>query len=190
MTIECDIVTNDNFHLVKKTRYVCEETNHMFIRVDSNDEIKKINKISDLNLNYDIIAISDYDKGFLSEEDIEFVCNNHDHVFLDTKKILGDWCKSVKYIKINNQEFERTKHKVSEEMFKKIIHTKGGEGCYFLDKNYPTKKVEVKDLSGAGDTFFAGLVFHYLLTNNIHDAIKFANSCATKVVQQKGVTTI
>ena len=57
-------------------------------------------------------------------------------------------------------------------------------------KVYDVKDVEIKDLSGAGDTFLAGLVCKYLRTNNIEESINFANECATDVVQKQGVTVI
>ena len=50
--------------------------------------------------------------------------------------------------------------------------------------------VEVKDVSGAGDTFISGLCYSYLKTNSIETAINFANECATTVVQKRGVSTI
>jgi len=52
------------------------------------------------------------------------------------------------------------------------------------------QKVEVKDLAGAGDTFLAALTFNFVKNRNIYDSIVFANECATRVVQQKGVNTI
>jgi ribokinase len=52
---------------------------------------------------------------------------------------------------------------------------------------YPVEKVDVKDQTGAGDTFIVGLMLKYLETNNIGDAITFANKCATYVVQKRGV---
>ena len=84
-----DITTNTNWYEIAKTRYVHKESNHMFFRVDTTQSIPKIN-LKDLDLNYDLIVISDYNKGFLSEEDIEYICSNHNNVFIDTKKILGD----------------------------------------------------------------------------------------------------
>ena len=48
----------------------------------------------------------------------------------------------------------------------------------------------MKDLSGAGDTFIAGLVVKYIETEDIEKSIKFANQCASKVVTQKGVAVI
>ena len=62
---DCDIVTNDNWINITKTRYVHEKTNHTFFRVDSPHDIKRIN-LNEIDYNYKIIVISDYNKGFLS----------------------------------------------------------------------------------------------------------------------------
>lgn len=187
----CDIVTNENWELITKTRYMHNDTNHMFIRIDSvlSDMSKfDINKI---NLaNYNLIAISDYNKGFLSESDIQYICNNHDNVFIDTKKIIGDWANNAKIIKINITEYTRSKDKISDNLMEKVIYTKGSEGCYYNNVNFPVSKVEVKDSSGAGDSFFAALVCKYLENSDINESIIFANKCASEVVKHKGVTTI
>jgi sugar/nucleoside kinase (ribokinase family) len=137
-----------------------------------------------------LIVISDYNKGFLLEEDIEYICTNHPNVFIDTKKILGPWVKDARYIKINDYEYRNSEPYLTEDIKYKIIHTMGGKGCEFAERKYPTKKVEVKDLSGAGDTFIAGLVVKYIETEDIEKSIKFANQCASKVVTQKGVAVI
>ena len=50
--------------------------------------------------------------------------------------------------------------------------------------------VEIKDVSGAGDTFMAGLAMKYVQTENIDEAIHFANTCAMRVVQKKGVAVL
>ena len=186
---DCDIFTNSNWKTVTKTRYMHEQTNHMFIRIDTDHNIKKVN-IDKLDLNYKIVVISDYNKGFLTEKDIETICSQHDCVFLDTKKILGSWAEKAKYIKINNFEYENSKNYLTPTLTEKLIHTKGGNGCIFQNKIYPVKKVEVKDSSGAGDSFMSGLVCKYLETKNIVNSIKFANRCAEKVVQHRGVTLI
>jgi len=192
---KCDCITHKNWRKVTKTRYMHLESNHMFIRIDSNQEkIKRINlqEFVKIKKDYDLIAISDYDKGFLTDYDIESICHNHPNVFIDTKKKIGSFLSKAKFIKINTPEY-----KISEDYIKsdpdiasKIIRTSGGDGAYYQGQSYPTKKVEVRDVSGAGDSFFAGLVCQYLNSKNIERAIKFANKCASKVVQQKGVTTI
>ena len=66
----------------------------------------------------------------------------------------------------------------------------GGLGCEFQAKRYPVDKVEVKDTSGAGDSFMAALCVKFIETQDIHESIKFANLCACEVVKHRGVTTI
>ncbi len=182
----CDIVTNDNWHDVTKTRYIHKNSNHMFLRIDSINKIDRLD-IKKVNLNnYDLICISDYDKGFLTEEDITYISNNHPCTFLDSKKILGKWADNISYIKINNYEYDRSKSNITPILESKM----GGDGCSFQNKNYPVKKVEVIDVSGAGDSFMAALVCCFVKSQNIIESIKFANKCACKVVQQKGITSI
>ena len=60
----------------------------------------------------------------------------------------------------------------------------------YNDKVYPVSIVDVLDLSGAGDTFLAGLAVEYLRSNDIVKAIKFAQECTEIVVQKHGVSTI
>lgn len=184
---------------IVKTRYVDSRTNSLLLRVDTNDKASRISKhiIQSIKNNfylevfYDAIIISDYCKGFLSEEDICEISENNSNIFLDTKKILGDWCKHVSFIKINHVEYDRTEHTIEYlGIYEKMIITRSHEGCEFKNVIYPVEKVNIKDVSGAGDTFISGLVCEYIRTNDIVKAIKFAQDCATKVVQKKGVCTI
>jgi len=191
LLIDHDIITNKNHKSITKTRYIDDRTNTMFIRVDKNDDKLKRCDVSQLELSqYDVIIISDYCKGFLLEEDIAYIIQHHNRVFLDTKKILGDWCVDAFIIKINNTEFEKTKHALSEKIKDKVICTKGPLGCTFREKLYTVKEVEIKDVSGAGDTFLASLVASYINTHDMEKAIKFANKCSTQVVQKRGVTPV
>ena len=185
----CDIITNSDWINVTKTRYVHNSTNHMFFRVDTSHEISRIN-LENIDFNYKLIVISDYDKGFLTTEDIQFICENHKNVFIDTKKILGSWAKKAKYIKINDYEYKRSEQFLTPDLDSKIIHTMGGDGCRFQNKNFKVNKVDVKDTSGAGDSFIAGLVLEYLNSNDIIKSIHFANKCASEVVKHRGVTII
>lgn len=191
MQADHDIITNDNFKLIKKIRYVDERTNTLFLRVDKNDEI--INRCNLKNIEwakYDAVLVTDYCKGFLREEDIEYITNCHKKVFLDTKKILGKWASNAFIIKINSVEFERTKHTITPALMEKLICTMGLKGCQYQKRLYPVKEVEIKDVSGAGDTFLSALVSSYVKEKNINTAIEYANMCATLVVQKRGVTTI
>lgn len=189
--IPCDIHTNSNWEFITKTRYVHEKTNHMFCRVDSKDIVYRIN-CKNLDLaGYSLIVISDYNKGYLAEQDIRYICETcPDKVFLDTKKILGSWADEAKYIKINDYEYVRSVHNLNPVLQDKIIRTVGGDGCIFRKKNYSTSRVEVKDTSGAGDSFMAALVIHFHRSGDIESSIEYANKKAAEVVKHRGVGVI
>tara|TARA_R110002020_G_scaffold9544_1_gene37491 strand:+ start:1652 stop:2398 length:747 start_codon:yes stop_codon:yes gene_type:complete len=189
---ECDVYTNDDWNEVTKTRYIDHNFNHMFLRVDAKDKIKRIEHLQTIQYSsYDAIIISDYNKGFLQPEDIDSIAKNHDLVFLDTKKILEErWCQDINFIKINNYEYNKTKYTITKEMLDKTIITKGSEGCVFREKTYPVDKVEIKDSSGAGDTFVSALVVKYIETGDMDHSISYANKCSTEVVQKRGVATV
>ena len=184
---------------IVKTRYVDERTNSLLLRIDTNDKATRISndlldKITNNtyeNIIYDAIVISDYCKGFLTESDIETISKNNSNVFLDTKKILGDWCIYCDYIKINHIEFDKTKHTIEKlNLYNKLIITHSDKGCEYQGKMHPVERVNCKDMSGAGDTFISGLVCEWVRTKDIHQAINFAQKCATIVVQKLGVCTI
>jgi len=187
-----DFITN--ITEIKKIRYVCSKYNHLLLRVDENDTCDKITSDTLDKIiweKYDAVVISDYCKGFLTESDIEFICKKHKKVFLDTKKLLGWYANNVKFIKINHNEYLNNEKILNENLslLNKTIITKGKYGCEYQGKMFPTQEVSVKDISGAGDTFLAGLVVEYLRTKSITQAISFAQECTTIVVQKSGVST-
>ena len=190
----CRLVTPTE--TIIKERYVDKQTNYTFLRVDRNDKVKPVSFIgSYLNRkklsSYEAIVIADYGKGFLDENAIKHICDLNENVFLDTKKTLGEFCRKVKFIKINEPELKAIERDIDVPSWAdKLIVTLGAKGCMYGEKFYPTEKVEVYDLSGAGDTFHAALVSKYLETKNIERAIEYANNCATKVVQRRGVALI
>jgi D-beta-D-heptose 7-phosphate kinase/D-beta-D-heptose 1-phosphate adenosyltransferase len=186
---DCEIKTNFGWETVEKIRYIHENSNHHFFRVDSNHSINKID-LSKLNLDYQYIIISDYNKGFLSEHDIQSICESHSNVFLDTKKIVGKWAEKAKFIKINDFEYNSSKPYLNPLLEDKIIHTKGEYGCVFQGKTYSVRKREVRDTSGAGDSFMAALVVKYFETQNIIESIEYANDRASRVVETRGVGCI
>jgi len=190
-----DIITNEND--IKKIRYVHEDSNQMVIRVDEHDFCRKIDQseldyIKQWGKSFDAVIISDYCKGFLDEKDIEFICSNCKNVFIDTKKLLGKWISKADFIKINHLEHKKNYDTIPNypEFNEKLIVTQGKKGCTYNGTLFPVEEVSVKDVSGAGDTFLAGLVCEYIKSKDIEKAIKFAQECTTKVVQKHGVSTI
>ena len=192
--LKCDLITNSE--KITKQRYVDEKTNHTFLRVDTRDTVCRV-KFNPSNIqqqNYSAIVIADYGKGFLTESDISILCQINKNVFLDTKKSIGPWCKAASFVKVNTPEFELFKNDINlEDWRNKLIVTLGEKGCMFLKSSgfnyYPVDKVDVFDLSGAGDTFHSGLVAKFIETADIEQSIKYANRCASKAVQQKGVVS-
>lgn len=188
-----DLVSNSE-HIIKQ-RYVDKTTNHTFLRVDYNDSVKPYDNShpaieAELDT-YDFVIISDYCKGFVTEELIQKVCDNHPMVFVETKKILGDFCKNAKFIKMNEQEFSDIQHTINvQDWDNKLIITLGDRGCQYKNQIYPVNKVEVFDLCGAGDTFLAAFAVGYWLDNDIESSIELANNAASEVVQHRGVVAV
>src|SRR5210317_545454 len=69
--VDVDIISNTEE--ITKTRYVDADTNKLFLRVDEGDKVERYNveNLPDNIGEYDAILISDYNKGFLTEEDIK-----------------------------------------------------------------------------------------------------------------------
>jgi len=185
-----DICTNNNWQQIRKTRFVEEKSNHMFIRLDENDDQYGRADLKGVDFSqYRAIVVSDYNKGFLSDEDLAQISRSHEKTFLDTKRTLGEWSKSFTFVKVNGPEYEKTKHLLTKEMRQNLIVTQGSKGCFHMSKVYEVPMVEVKDVSGAGDTFLSGFSYKFIETGNFDLSIHFANECATKVVQKRGVST-
>ena len=189
MDVETDIFSDDGD--IVKTRYVNKNTNELYLRVDENDSVNRIDisKLSDIS-QYDAVIISDYCKGFLTEEDISNIAALHSLVILDTKKKLGDWCRDLAFIKVNRLEWAGSKDVIrdNEWLFDKIICTLDKKGTAYKHTTYPVIPIENADVSGAGDTFTAGFVIKYLETNDIGKSIEWGNYCAGQVVKEKGVS--
>ena len=188
------LITNNNYDQITKSRFIDNRTNHMFIRVDDGDDKYGVFDIDGLDFisfsEFDAVVVSDYNKGFLSTEVLEEISKRHPLTIIDTKKILGSWANNFSFIKVNNSEFEANEKTLTKVLLKKMIITKGPHGCEYKGKTYSVENVEVKDTSGAGDTFIAGLCYKMVETNSEDEAIEFANECATKIVQRRGVSVI
>lgn len=189
-----DLLCNKN--KIIKTRYVDTESNHMHLRVDENDFVDKKDSLKDfdkIDLNeYSCLIITDHNKGFLSKEDILNISTTNKLVFLQTNKLLDTWAEKATYIKLNMQEFLRSKDRINEmNILNKIIITDGSNGCYYNNTNFPIeKKVVTRDLSGAGDTFLSVFVDSMLKKLSVETSILEAQLAAVEVVQKRGVAKI
>ena len=176
-----EVYTSTHPEEIIKTRFIDEKSNQQILR---SDEEPKITPISfefpdEWKSTYDALVISDYDKGFITQEKL-FELSNwfQGPVFIDTKKtcIPGN-----AFIKVNESEFKKITHFIPDNM----IITKGGEGTEYQGKMYPAEKVNVFDVVGAGDTFLAALTYGYLKYGRMEEAIPLANKAAAVAVSHR-----
>lgn len=192
---ECDLITNP--FPSTKTRMIDHVSNQMLLRVDDSNcqgtdpmTLEQLDKICFEN--YDAVVISDYNKGFLTEQTIEIISKRHPLTFMDSKRKLGNWASNIEFIKINDNEFQENYKWLCEEYKYQLITTQGKEGAILnmKDRFSIDDEHHIMDLSGAGDSFLAGLVVSFVRNRDVPKAITFANKCASWVVTQKGVVTI
>ena len=181
-------------NLIKKTRYIDDKTNHMFLRVDEGE-----NEVDTLILTpetvqtiteSDLVIVSDYNKGFLTEKTLVKIGKLSKLSIIDTKKTISkDLIDSFTFIKLNEHEYQRNKN-ISDKNKDKFIITLGMNGAKHDDIIFlsPSPKQTI-DVSGAGDTFTAFFSLKYFETKNISESIKFANQMASIVVSKRGVAT-
>lgn len=178
-------------HKVTKSRFVHKKSNHIFVRIDEGDDKietlslteEKINEIS----KFDIVVVSDYNKGFLDLNSLLLIGQNSKLSILDTKrKITDEITESFNFIKLNEKEYENNKHIIN---LNNVLITMGSLGTKFKDKIFPVMDPkETIDVSGAGDTFTSSFIINYFETNNIEESINFANKMSSIVVSKKGVS--
>jgi bifunctional ADP-heptose synthase (sugar kinase/adenylyltransferase) len=166
----------------RKHRYLDSKTGQQLLRVDEKID-KKIVDGAEEDLNkYDVVIVSDYDKGFFNENDItEIISKYSGPIFVDTKKrdlSIFDGC----FVKINQYEYE-----ASDRLTEELIVTYGSKKVEYKNKTYTPPKVEAYDVCGAGDTFLAALAYKYCEEYNMDEAIKFAMIAASLTVQHIGV---
>lgn len=167
-------------HSSTKTRLIDSRSKQQILRID--DDVKSIPIVNVDVTGYDAVVISDYGKGVVSYELIEKIIESKILTFVDTKKtdlsrLQGAW------VKINEDEYSKIRSECTG-----LIVTKGANGAEVIHHEISSRppKVEVVDITGAGDTFLAAMVYMYLKTKDISIAIKFANCAASVTVQHTG----
>lgn len=178
---EVDFITSEEKSI--KKRYIDERSKQHIVRVDEDCTVTPFVLPVGVTFNkYDAVVISDYDKGFMTYDNIEAIRNCYSGpIFLDTKKRDLEKFEEC-FVKINEQEYRQSISKCSN-----LIVTLGSQGARYLDYVYPSVPTEVIDVCGAGDTFLAALTYQFLETCSMSKAIEFANRCAAITVQHRGV---
>lgn len=183
--LDVSIITNDP-SLILKERYIDQKSKHQLLRADKGLNVDPLALTQDnknLIKSSDVIVISDYNKGFITSKTVkEIISNSKCPIFVDSKK--NDLsCFDNCFIKIN--EFEFSQNPKFPKKYNLIV-TKGAEGSEFNGKNFQAPKVEVFDVSGAGDVFLSVLSGCYSFNSDISISIQLATTIASKSVTYFG----
>ena len=218
---------NDNGLIVSETRpttcksrYVYQDTH--LIRADqevtselTESEIASLlNKINEQISECDVIILSDYNKGVLSEEVISAVIAlAHKHetpILIDPKKSNYQIYKGASLITPNlkelsaftelsvetNEQIKIAAQKFMDELaLNKLIVTRSEQGMSIFsstDEPVHIKHEDIKaiDVSGAGDTAIAALALGIGTGADLINAAKFANHAGGIVVRMSGTSQI
>ncbi len=207
--IEHSLIVRDDFKTIKKVRVL---SNHQqLLRVDF-EEPEKINdqdikEIHDKlkNEDFDIILISDYNKGFVTQELIDMLKGFGKKILVDPKPANANLFRGVyamfpnenelnKIIKANGTYLEKGKTFV--EMFdSNLVLTRGAKGAAVFTKDnefseIPSKARMVYDVTGAGDTFFSVCSLGLAAGYDLFTSVVLANTAAGIVVSKVGTSTV
>ena len=176
---------------ITKTRYVEEKSNHMFLRVDEGEDNScKFKWSLDMDIilgRADIVIVSDYNKGFLSDADIKEIGRKSNLSILDSKrKLTNDIIENYTFVKLNESERLNNPNLTTDN----IITTLGKRGAEYKNVLFESPvPQDTIDVSGAGDTFTASFIVRYFETKDERISIQYANQKASEVVSRRGVVT-
>ena len=113
-------------------------------------------------------------------EFINIINKGVDLVFCNEKELISLTDQTDLYAALNSSSYFPCK----------VICTVAERGVYIKHKgswiNIPTKNVEIKDTTGAGDLFATGFLYGILSGNEDHVSSEFANKCAGEVIRTLG----
>lgn len=96
-----EIILWTNKKPIHKTRFVEKKSNHMFLRLDTDDDLEPIvidDEMWEKIPNYDFVVVSDYNKGLLSDYTLEEIGRRSNLSILDSKRKLSKEIISAFYI--------------------------------------------------------------------------------------------
>ena len=173
-----------------KTRIICD--GHYITRIDedkdadSNAVLQRI-KQADFSA-YDIVVLSDYDKGTLdnAKKIIKHINKFNCKVIVDPKRYAHDY-EGAWLVKPNNSEYTKFEF---DEWQGNIITTDAGHSVSATidDKEYtvPVNNLEVADVTGAGDCFMAAFVYGLTKEYTHKKCLEIAVKGSTESVKHAG----
>jgi D-glycero-beta-D-manno-heptose-7-phosphate kinase len=209
-----NLFVQKNYQTPIKNRFIAES--QQLLRVDFekieqlDQEIEKniFKKLPHILESIDVIAISDYAKGFLSEKLIKFVIEQAREknvpIIVDPKGKDFNKYKNANILKPNLKEAyiaanlnqDESLDKVANILLKQtkvdhLIITKAQNGISLFSKDkprkdFPVRSKEVNDVTGAGDTVLAMLCLAVGNKLNLDHASELSNIAASIAVEYIG----
>ena len=135
----------------------------------------------------DVVIVSDYNKGFLTNADLKEIARKSKLSILDSKrKLTNDIIEGFTFVKLNESERLNNPNLTTDN----IITTLGKRGAEYKNVLFESPNPQdTIDVSGAGDTFVAAFIVKYYQLQDERAAIKFANRKSAEVVTKRGVVT-
>lgn len=194
LDMDVDVMTQTN--VLIKHRYIDERRMVHLLRMDDEPDPAQVHaldlqwlKSKLIENQYDVIVLSDYDKGLIRFADISAILSlmkTHapsTPIIVDTKKPDMRQFQGC-IMKINENEYTACRGQLPFNA--DVIVTRGSAGATWRGKTYATDEVKLYDVCGAGDTFLAAFAYNFASTRDIESGIIFANRCASLAVQQFG----
>jgi D-beta-D-heptose 7-phosphate kinase/D-beta-D-heptose 1-phosphate adenosyltransferase len=168
----------------KKDRLIDKRSKQHLLRIDNDTISDPVRFETAIPPIYHAVVISDYGKGTVDYDLVtELIKTVNVPIFVDTKKT--DLAKfNGCFVKINDLEKSRATSLPDAEW---LIVTHGANGASWNGWKFGNLPVDVADVTGAGDTFLAALVYKIIEKSDMREAINFANKSASITVQHVGV---
>lgn len=214
------VITDASRPTTVKTRVM--SGSHQLLRIDK-ESVQPVTKktegqllaaVEDKIEKADIVLLSDYNKGLLSEsfaQKVIAICNKKNKkVAVDPKGLNYAKYKGAWLIKPNKRELAEAanveaiqntaslksaaKKIISLTKCKYLVVTRSEEGLALISKttfdDFPVKATEVFDVTGAGDTVFASIGYFLALGIDIKIACELANYAAAIAVKRVGSVAV
>ncbi|WP_297455633.1 D-glycero-beta-D-manno-heptose-7-phosphate kinase [Persephonella sp.] len=206
-------IIDKNRPTTEKTRIIAVSQQLLRIDRESKDKLpenissKLIEKISQIIKQIDAVIVSDYGKGVITKEIMDYLKQTGKPVFVDPKPSNFHLYKNITTMTPNRNEayqcvkaekdipVEEVGKQILKELdIKDLLITLGAEGMALFTEDkvikIPAKARKVFDVTGAGDTVIAVLALAKVSGATWEEAASLANYAASYVVGEIGTAAV
>jgi len=202
--VNTNLILMGSYQTIAKERIISDQRQVQMLRIDR-ESIEKINsesvikRLESININdYDIIVVSDYAKGMITDELMIYLKSHDVKIIVNQKPVNGHMYNGVYMITPNQKEWGSMRVASSYILTNVpfFLVTKGRDGMTLIEPEgdyyweIPAEPVEIYNVSGAGDTVIAVMAVCISMGIPVLDAARHANRCAGEVVTQPGTTVV